>query len=330
MNIIPVIHYGLGPIGQSIGRAVAAQNRLISVGAVDVNLAIAGRQLAELCDSNLPPLIVVNSLAELSCEAGAVVLQATVSTLAEARPQLLEAIARGYHVVSTCEELIWPWHDYPAFAKELDASARRSGVAILATGVNPGFVMDTLPLLLSRATDKIEAIHISRIVDLNDRRRQLQRKMGVGQYPDRVQALLEEERIGHIGLATSLHMLAAGLGWQLDVIDLDNRPIVAKDATETGLGKVPAGAVIGVRQQALGMVGGMPRIILNLVMEADTEGGTRDEILIDGEQCMRLRLDGLQGDLATSALVANYSLSVRNLKPGLHTVLSAPLEPKIQ
>lgn len=325
MNPIPVILYGLGPIGRGIGRALAEEPRLQTIGAVDIDTAIIGRLLNEVCDADLPPLPVVGSLDETEARPGAVLLQATVSKLEAARPQLLDAIARGYHVVSTSEELVWPWDDYPQMAAEIDQAARAAGVTVLGIGVNPGFVMDTLPVLLSRAAGAIEAVHVSRIVDLTERRLQLQRKNGLGQNVSRVQNMLDKEAIGHVGLTTSLQMLAAGLGWRLDVVDIESRALAAETATRTDHIQIPAGKCVGIRQRAQGFVRGAPRIILKLVMEANVEGGTRDEILIDGDQCLRLRLDGLHGDLATAALIVNQALHVQSMPAGLQTMLSAPL-----
>ncbi|HEY53054.1 MAG TPA: dihydrodipicolinate reductase [Caldilineae bacterium] len=325
MNSIPVILYGLGPIGRGVGRALAEEPRLQAIGAVDIDTAIIGRRLSEVCDADLPSLTVVSSLDETDAKPGAVLLQATVSKLKAARPQLLNAIARGYHVVSTSEELVWPWDDYPQLAAEIDQAAREAGVTVLGIGVNPGFVMDTLPVLLSRAAGAIEAIHVSRIVDLTERRLQLQRKNGLGQNVDRVQKLLDAEAIGHVGLTTSLQMLAAGLGWDLDVIDIESKALTAETPTSTGQIDIHTGQCVGIRQRAQGFIRGVPRIILKLVMEANVEGGTRDEVIIDGDQCLRLRLDGLHGDLATAALIVNQARYVQAMPAGLQTMLSAPL-----
>lgn len=332
MSPIPVILIGLGPIGQAIGKALAAESRLQAVGAVDIDPGVAGKHLDQVCDANLPALTIVETLAAIHAPAGAVVLLATGSRLEGVRDLLLAAIAHGYHVVSTCEELCWPWDDQPGLAGEINRAARAGEVTVLGAGVNPGFVMDTLPVLLSRATGEVEAIHVSRVVNVSQRRLPLQRKMGVGQQPEMVQEMLNHDHIGHVGLSNSLQMLAAGLGWRVDVIDIDSRPIIAKEPTETGLGLIQPGDCIGIRQQATGMVDGVPRLFLNLVMaanlaDAQVKGGAHDEILIDGDQTLRLRLDGLQGDLATAALVINQALHVRNMAPGLQTMLSAPLLP---
>ena len=51
---------------------------------------------------------------------------------------------RGSCVVSTCEELAYPFRKYPELAAKLDAEAKDGGVALIGTGINPGFVMDKL------------------------------------------------------------------------------------------------------------------------------------------------------------------------------------------
>ncbi len=326
---IPVILFGLGPIGIGIGQALAEETRVEIVAAVDRDPAISGRFLSEICDANLPPVTVVSTLAEAGIKAGAVVLQATVPTIEAARPQLLDAIARGYHTVSTCGELAWPWDDYPQLAQEIDLAARKSDVTVLGVGVNPGFVMDTLPVLLSRAASEVEAVYISRIVDLAERRLPLQRKNGLGKTVKQVQKMLDNETIGHIGLTTSVKMIAAGMGWDVDVIDIDSRAISARAATSTEQFDIPKGDCVGIRQQARGLVQGTPRIVLDLVIEANVEGGSRDEILIDGDQSLRMRLDGLHGDKATSALIVNEALQVPAMPSGLQTMMSAPLVSKI-
>ncbi len=324
---IPIILLGLGPIGRAIGQAVAAEGRLEVVGAVDIDPVIVGKPLHHVCDADLPPLPVVSDLAATQAPPGAVVLQATGSRLETVQPQLLQAIALGYHVVSTCEELVWPWDDHPDRAGELNRACRQAQVAVLGVGVNPGFIMDTLPILAARAAGEVEAVHIVRVVDVAKRRLSLQRKMGVGEDPAVVQSLLDQERIGHVGLSNSLQMLAAGLHWHLEMIDIDSRPIVAKETVMTESGPIEAGRCLGIRQQATGLVQGRPRLFLRLVMEAGVATGSYDEIVIDGAQSLRLRLEGLQGDQATAWLVVNQALIVRQLPPGLHTMLSAPLLP---
>jgi len=328
MNPIPVIHFGLGPIGQQIGRTVANEPRLISVGAVDINPELQKLTLKQVCDADLPDLPIVPSLAQVDAPQGAVVLQATVSKLEQARDQLMEAIARGYNVVSTCEELVWPWEDHPDLARELDEAARKAGVTLLGVGINPGMIMDTLPVLVSRITTGIESVHVARFVDVLERRIPLQEKNGLGKDPAWVQEQLDKGAIGHVGLRDSLFMLAAGLGWELDVVAVESKPIVATEPIESGLGWIEPGQCIGIRQEAQGLIAGEPRITMELVMEAGVEGGSRDETFITGDQTLHLKLTGVHGDKATAALIVNQALHVPAMPAGLQTMLSAPLLPR--
>ncbi len=328
MEPIPVIHLGLGPIGQQIGRTVAHEPRLRSIAAVDIDPHLQEHTLDQICDADLPPLPVVASLAQTQAPPGAVVLQATVSKLTQAREQILQAIAQGYHLVSTCEELVWPWEDHPDLARELDDAARRAGVTILGVGVNPGMVMDTLPVLISRLTSDIEQVHVKRVVDLLERRLPLQEKNGLGKDPDWVQSKLDRGEIGHVGLKDSLFMLAAGLGWELDAVGVESKPLVAQEPIESGLGWIEPGQCIGVRQDAHGLLAGEPRITMTLIMEAGAEGGSRDEIFITGDQTLHMKLTGVHGDKATAAILANQALRVPAMPPGLQTMLTAPLLPR--
>ena len=328
MTPIPVIHFGLGPIGQAIGRAVAAEPRLISVGAVDIDPHLQYHTLNEICDEDLPRLPIVGSLADVKAPEGAVVLQATVSKLSQARDQLIEAIARGYNVVSTCEELVWPWDDQPDLARELDEAAKKGGVTLLGVGINPGMVMDTLPALIARITSGIDAVYVARYVDVLERRIPLQEKMGLGKDPAWVQEQLDLGQIGHVGLGASLQMLAAGLGWDLHVVSIESRPIVGDQSMDSGVGWIEPGQCIGIRQKAMGYIAGAPRITLELIMEADVEGGSRDETIVDGDQALHMHLTGVHGDKATAALIVNQALHVPAMPPGLQTMLSAPLLPR--
>ncbi len=61
-------------------------------------------------------------------------------------------------IVSTTEELAYPVRGNAAAAKRIDALAKRSRVAMLGTGVNPGFAMDALPIALTAVCERVTAI----------------------------------------------------------------------------------------------------------------------------------------------------------------------------
>ena len=63
----------------------------------------------------------------------------------------------GVAVVSTCEEMAYPWWTQPEASARLDEAGKAGGVACLGTGINPGFVLDLLPVLVSAPLDRVES-----------------------------------------------------------------------------------------------------------------------------------------------------------------------------
>jgi len=92
--------------------------------------------------------------------------------------QLLACLEAESCIVSTCEELSYPFRTHPDLAAKLDAVAKEWGVALVGTGVNPGFVMDKLVVTLAAVAQRIEHAKALRIVDASKRRLPLQKKIG--------------------------------------------------------------------------------------------------------------------------------------------------------
>src|SRR5258708_16079390 len=94
--------------------------------------------------------------------------------------QLLMCLEAESCVVSTCEELSYPFRTYPELAANLDAAAKDWGVALVGTGVNPGFVMDKLVVTLAAISQRIEHANALRVVDAANPRLPLQKKTTAG------------------------------------------------------------------------------------------------------------------------------------------------------
>lgn len=324
---IRVLHYGLGPIGVRIVQVVAARSNLVSVGAVDVDPAKAGKDLGDVAElgRKLAVPIQANLAAALKTQKPDVVLHATGSRLAKVAPQFLALADAGLPTVSTCEELSYPWFHHPNEAREIDAQARKKGIAILGTGINPGFIMDALAVILSGVCPAVNAVHVRRVVDLSIRRKQLQQKVGVNLSTAAFAALKEQGSLGHVGLPQSIAMIAAGLGWPLERIDESLDPVIAPRALDSALGIVAAGRVQGQHQIARGWVAGRERITLELKMALDVPD-VGDFIYLDGPEPLSSAIYGVQGDIATAAIVVNAIPQVLAAAPGLRTMLDvAPL-----
>lgn len=312
---LEVVVLGAGPIGQGVARAVAARRGLSLVAVVDVDPAKVGTAVAG---------VTVRAELPAPSEALRVAALTTTSSLEKLLPLLLDCVGRGMPVVSTCEELSWPWAA-PELARRIDEAAARAGVAVLGTGVNPGFVMDALPLALSAPCERVSSVRVERVQDASTRRRPFQDKVGVGQEPTEVQRALDERRAGHVGLRESAAMIVAKLGLSTDAFTETLRVVVAEQAVERGGRRVEAGQALGVEQ--VGRASHQGVAVVELVFRA-TFGEERswDRVLLEGASRVDLRIDGgIPGDVATCAIVANAIPVVARAPAGLLTMADVPL-----
>lgn len=322
---IRVLHYGLGPIGVRIVQLVASRPGLASVAAVDIDPAKRGQDLGTVAELGRSLRVLVESDLANACKAQRpdIVLHATGSHLPSVLPQFLAMAGAGLPVVTTCEELSYPWFHHPQEARRLDAVAQECGIAILSTGINPGFIMDTLALTLSGVCPFLSGVRVRRVVDLSARRLQLQQKVGVNLTAAEFATRKARGGLGHVGLPESVAMIAAGLGWSLDGVEQTLDPVIAPSPLESALGAVATGRVQGQHQVARGIVNGQERITLDLTM-ALAAPGAGDFIELEGPERVSSAVRGVQGDIATAALVVNAIPALLAAAPGLHTMLDMP------
>ncbi|HEY4026242.1 MAG TPA: dihydrodipicolinate reductase [Candidatus Dormibacteraeota bacterium] len=314
-----VVHFGLGPIGLAVAALVAERPWLRSVAAVDVSPDLRGRRLSDLAGGPAPDSPAV-AAAYQPVATAQVALHCTSSSLERAGPQIAELAASGLDVVSTTEELSYPWDAHPEAAAEIDAAARRAGVTVLGTGINPGFAMDYLAIVLSAVSRRVDRVEVHRVQDAATRRVPLQRKVGAGMEPDAFSEEVAQGRLGHVGLAESVHMLAHAFGWRLTELDERIEPIRADAPARMSGGTVLVGQVLGLRQTATGLVGGRTVVSLTLEMAIGI-GPPRDHIRLVGEPDLELEVPGgLHGDTATAAIVVNAIPRVLAAPPGLVTM----------
>jgi hypothetical protein len=323
-NGIPVVLVGLGEIGQAIARAALVRPELQIVGAVDPDPSRAGRALSAVLGVSSPDLTVARRLGELATVArGGVVLQATHSRFEAVLPDLEEAVRAGLNVVSTCEELAWPWLNHDQAAAALDALCEERNVAVLGTGVNPGFVLDRLPAILAQVTGPVRHVHGVRVVDVSRRRAALQRKVGAGLTEEEFHDAAERGEIGHVGLAESAAMAAeACVGIDEYEVDEEILPLVAEEDSD-GVVRVRRGQVAGLQHQARVFAEGREVVRLELTIAVGAPD-PRDELTLDADPPIRLVVPGgIPGDAATANAVVNAVPALVELR-GLVSVLDLP------
>ena len=315
---LPCIVQGLGPIGQRILLAAQSEAQLDVVAAVDVDKRLVGRPLDEVVPGAPAHLTVRASLGLARADIGAaeaVVLHATSSYLDAALPQIEEALGLGLHVVSTCEELAYPFLRDPEASERLDASAQAAERTVVGTGINPGFLMDQLPVTLRAASHSITAVHVKRVQNPRLRRVPFQEKVGLGITRREYENRLDGGHFGHVGLEESGRLIAVGLGWQIDTWEHDMLP-VQRD---------PDGLVLGTLETLSGTTADGRQISLHFEAQSDVDP-PYDEIVIDGVPPLHLRFEGgVLGDEATAAAVLRCARVIPNAPRGLQTVLDLPL-----
>jgi len=317
-------------IGIACARAVLQTRGLTLAGAVDIDPRKAGHRIREILGpggSAAPAgLRVASTLGEALASRGAdIVLHTTQSSFARIYPQVMECLEAGLPVVSSTEELALPFATGPALAKKLDALARGKKVALLGTGVNPGFVMDILPIVAAAASRDVRRIRIERVLDAGARRASFQKKVGVGLAPVEVERRLRAGGFGHIGLLESALLVASGCDLHLDRIREESHPILAQRTIGSAFGPVRRGQVAGLHQSLSGLRKGVEILRLDVVMALGVTD-PHDAATIDADPPVRLRLEGgLAGDTATIAALLNAIPRVLAAPPGLHTALDLPL-----
>ncbi|MDP9317339.1 MAG: Gfo/Idh/MocA family oxidoreductase [Chloroflexota bacterium] len=324
---IRVAMYGLGQIGTDIARLILKQPHLELVAAIDTDAAKVGHALGEILGHGQRINIRVQQEADLALRETRpdVVVIATTSFLRDVFPQIRDCLAARVHVVSTCEELVYPVASHPEVTQELDEAARAAGVAVLGIGINPGFVMDMLPILLTAPTVDIRHVGVQRVVDASTRRPTLQQRIGAGLDTISFRALLHQQATPHVGLLHSLRMIADALGWQLERVEQQAEPIIADSWVRTECVTVAPGQVAGIHQSARGY--SRSREVINLDWRTAVGlADTRDAIMIAGTPPINVTISGgIHGDQATAALVVRAIGALPRLAPGLRTVLDLPV-----
>lgn len=325
-----IIQYGLGPIGQACAQAVLEKEktgRVQLVGAIDIDPEKAGRDVGELLESGEPSGVTVSddASATLADARPDVVLHTTTSFLEDVQPQLLQCLRAGVPVVSSTEELAYPYERHPERAAQLDEAAKENGVALVGTGVNPGYAMDALALMATGPCVEVASVSVERVVDAGARRAPLQRKVGAGIDVETFRERKATGTFGHIGLRESLYMVAGGLGWTLGRAEETLEPVLAEHALATPILEVAAGAVAGIDHRITGYMEGEAVLSLALQMYVGAEA-PRDAVRVEGDPPIDLVVrGGIFGDTATVAALVNAAALVAEAQPGLRTMSDLPV-----
>ena len=324
---IRVIHFGLGPIGAGVVRQVANRKGFKIVGAVDIDPAKVGQDLGDVAGVGRKLKVKISDDARKAIKASKpdVAVLCTASSLKKVVPQIETIVKLKVPIVSTTEELAYPTKANMRYARMIHQLAKQYKVAILGTGVNPGFAMDALPIMLTGVCERVDAIRVDRIQDARIRRLPFQQKIGAGLTREQFQAKVDDASVRHVGLTESVSMIADALGWKLDRITDEIQPKIAPEAVSSEFLTVDPGFVCGLVQDGIGYRDGQP--IITLHMEAYLGAPeTFDAVEVTGSPALKMKFaGGIHGDVATASITVNSIPKILDVAPGLHTMRDMPL-----
>ena len=325
--VIRVLFYGLGPIGAAVARQVASRKGFQMVGAVDIDRAKIGLDLGDVIGLGKKLRIRVTNDAVGAIKAGRphVAVLCTSSSLKKVMPQIEAVLAKKVAIVSTTEELSYPVGKNRALARRIDVLAKKAKVAVVGTGVNPGFAMDALPITLTGICERVDSIRVDRIQDARSRRLPFQQKIGSGLTKEQFARKVKEGSVRHVGLAESVTMIADAMGWKLDKITDEIQPKIAETGVESELIAVDPGYVCGIIQDGIGYRKGQALVTLH--MEAYLGAPESfDAVTVTGHPNITQKISGgLHGDVATASIIVNSIPKILRVAPGLRTMADMPI-----
>ena len=319
--------YGLGPIGAAVTRQVASRRGFQIVGAVDIDRAKIGLDLGQVIglDKKLRVRVTNDPVSAIKNGKPDVAVLCTSSSLKTVMPQIEVLLKKKVAIVSTTEELSYPVGKNRALAKKIDALAKKAKVAVVGTGVNPGFAMDALPITLTGICERVDSIRVDRIQDARTRRLPFQQKIGSGLNKEQFAQKVKDGSVRHVGLAESVTMIADAMGWKLDKVTDGLHPKIAERGVESELIAVDPGYVCGIIQDGIGYVKGKP--VITLHMEAYLGAPeSYDAVTVEGNPRITQKITGgLHGDVATASITVNSIPKILRVTPGLRTMADMPI-----
>ena len=252
-----------------------------------------------------------------------VALVATSSELDSVLPLIRLCARKGVHVISTSEELAWPDVEQPGVGAALQRAAEEAGVVIAATGINPGFAFDALPLVLAGAAWDVSRIVVQRTLDASVFGRGVHRSLGIGYTEAGFRDAVRSRRVrGHIGFAESARIIADGMGLEIERFGEEIEPVLADRAHVLAGYTIEPPETAGVVQLATAWVEGREWLRFELSLHvAPGEVGwqTRDRIRIYGDNELELTMEpGMPAVSTTAALLVNAVPAVLAARPGFY------------
>ncbi|MDT5076672.1 MAG: hypothetical protein QOJ80_1309 [Mycobacterium sp.] len=340
--MLRVAQWATGAVGRHALAAISSHPELELVGALVYSDAKVGRDVGELC--GLGPLGIVatkdpDDIVALDADCVLYMPQGEMNPMG-ALDDICRLLAAGKNVVSTAvTSLIYPASMGAEVVDKLEAACAAGGTSFHATGIEPGWAAEVLPLTMSGLFGRIDSLLVQELLDYStyDSHDMLFDIMGFGKAPDAPVPLADPVLAGSTFRA-SLMLVADGLGATIDDFTYDRRVSVAATAFDVKAGRIEAGTVSAQRFSCSAIIGGRKALSIEHITRLGDEQapewptGRGWKVTVEGRPSMvlesRIATHGEdetdQGCLGTAMHAVHAIAPVCAAVPGIRTFLDLP------
>jgi hypothetical protein len=230
---------------------------------------------------------------------------------------------------------MYPKYHGDKLVSRLETACRAGGSTYHSTGLNPGWIGDLLPLLMSALSGRVERVEVREVscFESYPSPEIMFEAMGFGSSEERFQASSRRRKFWLDGLfSEAAQMVSDGIGLGVDDIQGTLELALAAEDLSTASGVVKRGTVAGQRYRWVGRAGGVERIASETVWrmhDSVAPEWPRGDHSITLEGRPRLHLDVKHdfcsdGLLATAMHAVNAVQAVCEAPPGIKTFLDLP------
>jgi hypothetical protein len=264
--MLRVIQWATGSVGRHAVAAVQQHPDLELVGALVYSDAKEGRDVGEVC--GIDPVGVTatkdpDDIVALDADCVLYMPQGEMNPMG-ALDDICRLLASGKNVVSTAVTgLIYPRSFGDKVVGRIEAACTKGQSSFHATGIEPGWAAEVLPLTMSGLFQRIDTLLVQELMDYTtyDSADMLFDIMGFGKAPDDPVPMADASLAG-VTFRAPLMLLADGLDATIDEFVYHRDVTVAGKAFDIKAGRIEAGTVAAQRFGYTAVIGGRPALTI--------------------------------------------------------------------
>lgn len=341
--MLRIVQWATGAVGRHAVAAIHEHPDLQLVGAYVYSDAKAGRDVGEICGIGAIGVTATrdaDQIAALDADCVLYMPQGEMNPMG-AVDDICTMLASGKNVVSTAVTgLIYPHSLGRRVVEKLDNACTQGRSSFHATGVEPGWAAEVLPLTMSALFQRVDSLLVQELMDYStyDSAEMMFEIMGFGKRPD-VPVPMADPALAGVTFRAPLMLLAEGLGAAIDDFAFDRQVAVADTAFDIKAGRIEAGTVSAQRFSYAAIIGGRRALTVEHITRLrddqapDWPTGRGWKVTVEGRPSMVLESkiathgedETDQGCLGTAMHAVHAIAPVCAAAPGIRTFLDLPM-----